>query len=148
MFKIIFSFLSHQRLIHFHFPPLPELALFPYRKIPARFKKKKAREKKRQTDMIINYTFTVYKHRNKIERRMHNILKKSYTLKGTRVPNKRIRTEEKLWKISDAKTETKIKQNEMNSSIIHSAFALYLILTKYELLFFPFFLSTELLTKN
>ena len=46
--------------------------------------------------MIINYTFTVYKHRNKIERRMHNKQKKSYTLKGTRVPNKRIKTEEKL----------------------------------------------------
>jgi hypothetical protein len=62
---------------------------------------------------------------------MHN-KREIYTLKGTRVPNMYERGREVGEKFQTRKKEP----NEMNSSIIHSAFALFLILTEYELLFF------------
>jgi hypothetical protein len=67
---------------------------------------------------------------------MHN-KREIYTLKGTRVPNMYERRE-----VGEKFQTRKKEPNEMNSSIIHSAFALFLILTEYELLFFPFLFLT------
>lgn len=71
-------------------------------------------------------------------RRMHN-KQEIYTLKGTRVPN----MYEKWRKICENFRREPKKRNrmKMNSSIIHFAFALFLILTEYELPFSLFFLT-------